>query len=294
QRVGEDVPGRVLVELCELPLQGRGAFPAEILRPRLLHRLVQPPPEQEGGGPADVVGRRPLKIVVRVHEVQSAGGVLDISVDRRVHPVNDLAHGTPPRRSGRPESRPEGTPELIADFEQRLPRRAEIVRAGRSACRAALLSDGTGDGRLLRTAIAGETRPRAVQRPRAWSSVLAHCFSRRLRRAESSVRRSARPRPRTRSRVAWTVSRTPGTLSSTPSAPMVRRCASRPTRASRGTTCRRSCSSALAATQSCSAARNSGLVYISPRSVRTSRVDGRRPASASRRSRICAIRTSEP
>ena len=52
----------------------------------------------------------------------------------------------------------------------------------------------------------------------------------------SSVIVSARPRPRTRSRVACTSSRTPGRDSSAPSSSTVSRCVSRPTRCSSGAT----------------------------------------------------------
>ena len=66
------------------------------------------------------------------------------------------------------------------------------------------------------------------------SRVRAHWSRIRLRRRASSEMVPARPRPRTRSRVACTSSRTPGFDSSAPSSSTVSRCVSRPTRCSSG------------------------------------------------------------
>ena len=89
----------------------------------------------------------------------------------------------------------------------------------------------------------------------------------------------ARPRPRTRSRVACTSSRTPGRDSSTPSAATVSRCVSRPTRCSSGATAASSASSVRAATHSSSAAAKTGEEKWSPSISTTARV--RRPPAGS-------------
>ena len=106
----------------------------------------------------------------------------------------------------------------------------------------------------------------------ATSRVRAHWSRIRARRLVSSVMVPARPRPRTRSRVACTSSRTPGRDSSAPSSSTVSRCVSRPTRCSSGATAASSASSVRAATQSSSAAVKTGEVKWSPSIRRTARV----------------------
>ena len=108
----------------------------------------------------------------------------------------------------------------------------------------------------------------------------------RLRRRASSVMVSASPRPRTRSRVACTSSRTPARDSSAPSSSTVIRWVCRPTRCSSGTTASRSASSVRAATQSSSAAVKTGEVKWSASSSSTARV--RRAPRGSRRSAAAA------
>ena len=90
------------------------------------------------------------------------------------------------------------------------------------------------DGRAELVALGREVVEQACQQvahaaaSRASSRVRAHWSRIRARRRVSSVMVPASPRPRTRSRVACTSSRTPGRDSSAPSSSTVSRCVSRP------------------------------------------------------------------
>ena len=126
-------------------------------------------------------------------------------------------------------------------------------------------------------------------RGRGWR---AHWSRIRARRRASSEIVLARPRPRTRSSVAWTSSRTPGCDSSAASSSTVSRCTSRPTRSSSGPTAASSVGSVRAATQSSRAAVKTGAVKWSASICSTARVRRRPVGSAAAAAASSAPRTS--
>ncbi|VXC45847.1 hypothetical protein AERO9AM_70375 [Aeromicrobium sp. 9AM] len=140
----------------------------------------------------------------------------------------------------------------------------------------------SGHPRVELQALVHEVRQQSFQNRHAYSSsssrTTAHESSTAARRLASSLREAARPRPRSRSRVAWTSRRLSPRVSSIASSSTAYACVSRPTRRSRGATSARRVASVRAATHSSSAAKKTGETNCWLRISSTARV---RPVSGS-------------